>query len=44
MALIRPTLPRPAPAQPLPSPGPAEPVLRRGSPPAQRALPLRRLA
>ena len=42
MAPIRPVLPRPAPVQPLPPAGPTEPVLRHGSPPAQRALPLRR--
>lgn len=44
MAPIRPILPRPVPVQHLPPPGPAEPVLRHGSPPAQRALPLRRAA
>jgi hypothetical protein len=44
MAPIRSVLPRPVPVQHLPPSSPAEPVLRHGSPPAQRALPLRRAA
>jgi hypothetical protein len=44
MAQIRPVLPRPAPVQPLRPTDPVSPVLRHGSPPAQRALPLRRAA
>jgi hypothetical protein len=35
-------LPRPTPAVPLRQADPPTPVLRHGSPPAQRALPLRR--
>ena len=44
MAPIPSVLPRPAPVQPLRPAEPAAPVLRHGSPPAQRVLPLCRAA
>jgi hypothetical protein len=44
MATIRPIPTRPAPAAPQRPVEPAAPVLRSGSPPAQRVLPLRRAA
>ena len=44
MASVPSVLPRPVPATPMRPAEPPAPVLRHGSPPAQRVLPLRRVA